>query len=282
VPSGLTAQVVGSTITLSWTASFDATGYRVEAGSEPGLANLGQLPAGVSTLVVRGAPIGNYFVRVRATNAFCVTAASPDIDVSVGAACSLPAAPTALTAGVAGTAVTLRWTAPLGPAPAGYVVEAGSAPGLANLATVPVAGASSILSVTDVPGGVYYLRVRANNTDGAGAPSNELTLVVGPPQAPTSTVTFEALAGTNTTPFASHAEATIQHTYLVEAMSGEWTVLATYGRPLPSIKLVRPLFDTDVTGAVRVTAGGARFRLASPGVDRGAARCKSAHRTLWS
>jgi hypothetical protein len=315
------------------------------------LTNLGQLTAGAATLVVPGVPFGNYFVRVRATNAFGVTAASPDIVVSVGAGCALPAAPTALTAGVAGTAVTLqwtgtgpfrleagtapgtsnafagdvgsattlgataspgayyarvfarnacglslpssevpiavqvpaaptaliashisrlpplglpgstigadvtlRWTAPPGPAPAGYVVEAGSGPGLANLASVPVVGATTTLSVTDVPDGVYY-------TDGAGAPSNELTLVVGPLE--TSVVSFDALAGTNSTPFTSHAETTVQHTYLIEAVSGDWTVLATYGRPFPSIKFVRPLFDTDVTGVVRVTAGGATFRLAS-------------------
>ncbi len=343
VPAGLTAQVVGSTVTLSWDASFQATGYRIEAGSAPGLTNLGQLSAGAATtLAVPGVPAGNYFVRVRATNAAGASAASPDIVVTVGAACALPAAPSGLTAGVTGTAVslqwagtgpfrleagtapgasnvfageigaatalaatvapdvyyarvharngcglslpsndapiavlvpaaptaltvstiganvTLRWTAPAGPAPAGFVVEAGSAPGVANIASLPLAGTTTTLSVPGVPNGTYYLRVRAASADGVGAPSNELTLVVGPPGAGTSTVTFTGLAGTNTTPFTSHSELG----YLVEPVSASWLVLATYGRPAPSIQLVKTAFDTDLTGAVRVTTGGS-FRLAT-------------------
>ena len=343
VPTGLTAQVVGATVTLNWDSSFAATGYRIEAGSAPGLTDLGQLSAGgAATISVPGVPVGNYFVRVRATNTAGVSAASSDIVVTVGAACALPPAPTGLTAGVAGAAVTLqwsgtgpfrleagiapgtsnvfagevgaattltataapgtyyarvharngcglslpssevliavlvpdaptsltastiganvtlRWTAPAGPAPAGFVVEAGSAPGVANIASLPLAGTTTTFSVPGVPNGTYYVRVRAASADGVGPPSNELTLVVGPPGAGTSTVTFSGLAGTNTTPFTSHAELG----YLVEPVSGPWTVLAGYGRPAPSIQLVNPTAATDLTGAVRVT-GGASFRLAT-------------------
>jgi hypothetical protein len=343
VPSGLAAEVVGSTVTLSWNAAFEATGYRIEAGSAPGLADLGQLTAAGPSLSVPGVPIGNYFVRVRAINAVGVSAASPDIVVTVGAACALPAAPTGLTAAVtgsdvtlqwagtgpfrleAGTApgssnafagdvgsattlaatasagayyarvfasnscglslpsnetliavlvpapptaltastigstVTLRWTPPPGPAPAGYLLEAGSAPGLDDLASLPVSATTTTLPVADVPNGTYYVRVRAASTDGVGAPSNELTLIVGPPGSGTSTVTFTGLAGTNITPFTTHAELG----FVVEPVSGPWTVLATYGRPAPAIQLVNPTSAADLTGAVRVTAGGAAFRLAT-------------------
>lgn len=345
VPQALDAQVVGSTVTFSWAAAFLATGYRLEAGSAPGLSDLGQLSAGGATaLAVPGVPVGNYFVRVRATNAAGASAASPDIVVTVGAACSLPAAPGGLTAGVAGNAVTLqwsgtgpfrleagtapgvanafagevgnvtalaatapaatyyarvfarnacglslpsnevliavrvpdaptalvastigaavtlRWTAPVGPAPAGFVIEAGSAPGAANIASLPLAGTTTLLTVPNVPDGTYYVRVRAASDEGVGAPSNELTLVVGPYGAGTSTVTFNGLAGTNATAFSTHGELG----YLVEPVTGNWTVLATYGRPAPSIKLVNPTAATDLTGAVRVTAQGAStFRLAT-------------------
>jgi hypothetical protein len=344
-PTGLSAQVVGATVTLSWDAAFLATGYRIEAGSGPGLSNLGQLSAGAATaLAVPGVPVGNYFVRVRATNAAGASAASPDIVVTVGAACALPAipsglaaavagsavslqwsgtgpfrleagtapgasnvfageigvattlaaavapgayfarvharngcglslasnevllsvlvpeAPTALTASTIGATVTLRWTAPAGPAPAGFVLEAGSAPGVANIASLPLAGTTTTLAVPGVPNGVYYVRVRAASAEGIGAPSNELTLVVGPPGAGTSTVTFTGLAGTNTTPFTSHAELG----YLVEPVSGPWTVLAGYGRPAPSIKVERTASDPDVIGAIRVRADDAStFRLAT-------------------
>ena len=340
VPSGLSAQVVGSTVTLSWDASFGATGYRIEAGSGPGLTDLGQLSAGgATTLSVPGVPAGNYFVRVRATNAAGVSAASPDIVVTVGASCALPSAPTGLTAGVAGTAVTLqwsgtgpfrleagtapgtfnafagdvgsattlaasapagvyyarvharngcglslpsnealiavlvpdaptaltvstiesnvtlRWTAPA-PAPAGYVVEAGSAPGLDNLASLPLGGATTTLPVPGVPDGTYYVRVRAASPDGVGPPSNELTLTVGPPVPGTTTVTFTGTGRHERHVVQRPYRGLLPHRVLVQPVSGDWTVLATYGRPAPSIKLVNPAAALELTGAVQVTAGG--------------------------
>lgn len=85
-----------------------------------------------------------------------------------------PAAPRALTAEVAGRQVTLKWQAPFGATQ--YVLEAGSAPGLADLATIGVT--ETQLVIDGVPSGVYHLRVRGINTIGRGAPSQELRLVV--------------------------------------------------------------------------------------------------------
>jgi hypothetical protein len=59
-----------------------------------------------------------------------------------------------------------------------YSVEAGSAPGMSNLATMPVASGTSRLTVSNVPAGTYYVRVKALNYVGESPASNELTIVV--------------------------------------------------------------------------------------------------------
>lgn len=89
-----------------------------------------------------------------------------------------PAAPVALTSAVAGATVQLSWAAGVSTATTlGYVVDAGTAPGLANIATFDV-GLQTGLSVGAVPSGTYYVRVRAANFAGTSAPSNEVVVVV--------------------------------------------------------------------------------------------------------
>lgn len=63
-----------------------------------------------------------------------------------------------------------------------YRIEAGTAPGLSNIGIFDV-GVVTGLTVA-APPGTYYARVRGVGSDGVGAPSNELTVVVvgsGPP-----------------------------------------------------------------------------------------------------
>ncbi|MGE3474000.1 MAG: fibronectin type III domain-containing protein, partial [Vicinamibacterales bacterium] len=76
-----------------------------------------------------------------------------------------------------GNTVTFTWNAPTtGGAPTGYILEAGTGPGLANLATLPLPTTS--YSVAGVPHGTYFLRVRAVNAIGTGPASNEVQLNV--------------------------------------------------------------------------------------------------------
>ena len=67
--------------------------------------------------------------------------------------------------------VTLAWTPP-NEMTTGFVVEAGSAPGLADLASIEAPSGNSI-SVPNVPTGSYFVRVRSRNDLGVGAASNE-------------------------------------------------------------------------------------------------------------
>jgi hypothetical protein len=60
----------------------------------------------------------------------------------------------------------------------GYVIEAGSAPGLSNLAVQPVASVTTV-SFSGVPAGTYYVRIRAVNALGRSVASDELVIVVG-------------------------------------------------------------------------------------------------------
>jgi hypothetical protein len=110
-------------------------------------------------------------VPVRATDQF----AYPRPTIVVAPA---PAAPTGLAAVVQGRSVQLTWTpgGPLGTT-LRFVLEAGSAPGLANLATFDV-GLQTSLVVNGVPPGTYYVRVRPANVTGNGQPSNEVLVTV--------------------------------------------------------------------------------------------------------
>jgi hypothetical protein len=113
---------------------------------------------------------------------------------------TLPGTPTNLSASVAGTTVTLNWTAPAaGGAPTTYVVEAGSVSGAANLAIAPTNSAAPGATFAGVPPGTYFVRVRATNTLGSGGASNEVVVTVGcaPPSPPTG-FTFTK-AGANVT-----------------------------------------------------------------------------------
>ena len=97
-----------------------------------------------------------------------------------------------------GRSITVEWDAPADTTGVtGYVLEAGSASGAADLAVVPSAARS--LTAANVPDGTYYLRVRPIVDGETGTASDEVTTTVTAsppcvrPPAPSLSV---ALAGT--------------------------------------------------------------------------------------
>ena len=89
---------------------------------------------------------------------------------------STPGPPTNLAFTLDGTFVTLTWGPPVtGGAAASYGLVAGSGPGLADRAVIPLQG-TTLQGIA--PPGIYYVRVHAINAAGPGPPSNEVIVNV--------------------------------------------------------------------------------------------------------
>lgn len=102
-----------------------------------------------------------------------VFSVTPPVDVAP----AVPGTPQNVLASSSGGVVAITWSAAnTGGAATGYVLEAGSGPGLANLASVPVTGTS--FTTAGVPAGTYYIRVRGVNSIGTGPASADVQLVV--------------------------------------------------------------------------------------------------------
>ena len=104
-------------------------------------------------------------------------------------ATALPSVPGALTAVVNGGTLRLSWNRV--PGAQTYRLEAGTATGLNNLFNGDVGDVASLEGL--VPPGTYFVRMRAANTVGVSAPSNQLSVTVASaaacttaPPAPTS------------------------------------------------------------------------------------------------
>jgi hypothetical protein len=95
--------------------------------------------------------------------------------VGAGAPC-VAAVPTLGPAQISGSTVTLSWSA--AQTPLGFVLEAGSGPGLANIVVFDTRSAATTFMAREVPRGIYYVRVRARTACGTSGPSNEVIVTV--------------------------------------------------------------------------------------------------------
>jgi hypothetical protein len=176
VPSPLTFTTAGSVVTLWWATAATASSYALEAGDAPGSSNIGVLPLGNVQSFTATAPLGVYYVRVRASNACGTSGASNEAAVTLDGTISVPNAPTGLVWILNGRTLGLQWTPPkTGGMPSGYQIEAGLSPG-GLIATVPTTTPGLI--VPNAPSGTFYIRVRAGNAAGLGPPTAEITVSI--------------------------------------------------------------------------------------------------------
>jgi 5-hydroxyisourate hydrolase-like protein (transthyretin family) len=171
----------GAFLTFTWSPAATggaATGYLVEASTVSGQANIATLPVAGRSFTFTGVPNGFYFLRVRAVNAGGVSPPSAEVMIVVGGVPSPPGPPSFTSHSVNGNTVTLNWTAPTFGTATSYFIEAGSATGLANLATVNTRDTNTTISFPGVPPGTYYVRLRAVNAQGMSIVSNERTVTV--------------------------------------------------------------------------------------------------------
>ena len=180
-PTNVLPFVSNGLLTLTWTSP--STGgpvadYIVEVGLASGASNIASPPVGRPLFTYSPVPPGFYFIRVRARNSAGVSAPSTEVLLVVGGVASPPNAPNFSSASVSGSTVTLNWAAPQGgTAATEYIIEAGSATGLSNLADANV-GNVLTQSFAGVPPGIYYVRIRAVNAQGESIVSNERVITV--------------------------------------------------------------------------------------------------------
>jgi predicted phage tail protein len=177
-PGRLTANVNGSLLGLSWEGLPEAAlDYIVEAGTAPGLSDIGEFPVGGLRAMSAAVPSGTYYVRVRSRSRCGVSSPSNEVLVQVGT--QAPGTPTGLTASVIGRTVTISWAAPSsGGSVISYILEAGTSAATPGNLLVRDVGPVTTMSVPDVPIGSYYVRVRAANASGQGEPDAGILVTV--------------------------------------------------------------------------------------------------------
>ena len=187
-PKSLNVVTNAQGLTFSWVPP-DGGGwshYVLEAGTSPGAANVGVLPvsSGVTNLTVAAAGAGTFYLRLRAVYADGTNPSSNEIQVVLGAAG--PAPPANFRATAAGSQVTLTWDPVVDGRSSDVIAEVGTGPGLSNLAQGVSIGMAGSFVTPNVPAGHYYLRARAVGAGGAGAPTNDVEVVVGGGSVPSS------------------------------------------------------------------------------------------------
>lgn len=173
-PVLLPATVVDRLVQLAWRGSRNTpvANYRVLVGSQPGVVDLHAIDVGSVNVLAGLAEPRQYLVWVVGMNDCGVSQPSNTIRVDVGPG---PPAPANLRAVVDEARVSLAWDAV--PGVDGYVLEAGTAPDVTDLASIPTVTSGYIVADGVAPG-TYYVRVRAVRAGAVSGPSGAIAIVV--------------------------------------------------------------------------------------------------------
>jgi hypothetical protein len=170
-----------------------------------------------------------------------------------------PLAPLDFRARVVGNAVSLQWSEnPLGMAPTGYVVRAGSGPGLSDVAVLQLPATARSFAVV-APTGTYFVRLAAFNSFGASPEAGELELSPGPgacsPRLPAPTGLVATTASGQVTLSWNAVSGAVGYELIAGSMAGGSDVGRFSLPPNPSITASAPARQYFVRRAAISSAG---------------------------
>lgn len=203
-PSALNATTSGNTVSLRWSppaVGTPATGYTLLARTSPGGPVLLSQPLGNVTSFTTPVPNGTFVLSLVATNALGTGPESSPVTVTTPAPFVAPGPPSGMTANVGGDTATFSWAPPAtGGAVTSYSLLAGVTPGFTvPIATVPLPGSQTSVTFSGIPAGTYYVKIVAANPGGASTPSNEVTVAIVGPAAPSAPTLVASAAGSTVT-----------------------------------------------------------------------------------
>jgi len=215
-PTGVGASPGDGSATVSWSppgsdGGSAVTGYNVYEGTSAGgesatPVNASPLAADASSLPVTGLTNGTtYFFTVTALNANGESVASSEVSAMPSSSATVPGAPIGLGATPGNGSAGLSWSAPSsdgGSAVTGYNVYEGTSAGGESPTPVnptPLAANASSFTATGLTNGTtYFFTVKALNSIGEGAASNEASATPtggGGPTVPGAPTSVTATAG---------------------------------------------------------------------------------------
>jgi hypothetical protein len=166
----LTVTVTGNTVTIEWTPITGALGYTIVAGTAPGQANIAAvtLPAAIGTRVVVSAPVGTYYLRVRAIAGPFAGPFSDEATVRVGLEPCVPGTAPVASATPQSGYVNVSWSHV--PGATAYLLQWSRYSGITELVET-----STSTSATKFVGvvGTFYVRIVAVTACG-NTTSNEV------------------------------------------------------------------------------------------------------------
>lgn len=174
-PTGLGAVAGANQVSLNWTASSLATGYRVKRStvSGSGYANIGTTADPTTAYVDAVAGGQTYYYVVTATNLSGETVSS--LEVSATPTLAAPGAPAGLAASPGDNNVSLTWSATAFATSYNVKRSTTSGSGYTTISTAGVVTGTSYTDSTAVNGTPYYYVVSGTNIAGEGANSLEVS-----------------------------------------------------------------------------------------------------------
>jgi 5-hydroxyisourate hydrolase-like protein (transthyretin family) len=180
-PVSLVAWTTGSKLSVTWANGSlgpNPTSYVLEVLAASGGAPIVTLPVTNRHFLFNGVPPGFYFLRVRSRAATQVSLPTTEVMINVGNVPAPPGPPQNFSVSISGSTVTFTWTAPVVGVPTTYVLEAGTATGLSNIAVFNTGSAATQLVIPGVPPGTFFVRLRARNAQGNSPPSTERSFTI--------------------------------------------------------------------------------------------------------